>query len=237
MNSTLKKAPIAENSLVFRLDMVLKPPAILAWIGRRLKNEPIMWLGGPHKNDLFTTSRNDAIPSGGVPKRHAGRTRILPGVILHIFLSWAPFYLSNARVQNFTSKLTLNSAKKKSFTGDHSGLRHVAYFWSNFERAQRLGVSRNRKIARKMKKSYEISIVFALGKVDVVIHFFDPRDFFDLIWCIFFPNFVRRHKIWARSTTSRREKVRFYRFFAKNDCSKIAIFESFSLMKTIGSEW
>ena len=36
-----------------------------------------------------------------------------------------------------------------------------------YERAQRLGVSRNGKIAKKMKESYEISIVFALRKVDV----------------------------------------------------------------------
>ena len=38
-----------------------------------------------------------------------------------------------------------------------------------YEKAQRLGVSGNGKIAKKMKKSYEISIVFALGKVDVFI--------------------------------------------------------------------
>ena len=38
-----------------------------------------------------------------------------------------------------------------------------------YEKAQRLGVSGNGKIAKKMKKSYENSIVFALGKVDVFI--------------------------------------------------------------------
>ena len=47
-----------------------------------------------------------------------------------------------------------------------------------YERAQRLGVSGNGKIAKKMKKSYEISIVFALGKVDVFINFFDHGEKF-----------------------------------------------------------
>ena len=40
-----------------------------------------------------------------------------------------------------------------------------------YEKAQRLGVSGNGKIAKKMKKSYEISIVFALGKVDFILFF------------------------------------------------------------------
>ena len=45
-----------------------------------------------------------------------------------------------------------------------------------YERAQRLGVSGNGKIAKKMKKSYEISIVFALGKVDVFIDFVEHDE-------------------------------------------------------------
>ena len=45
-----------------------------------------------------------------------------------------------------------------------------------YETAQRLGVSGNGKIARKMKKSYKISIVFALGKVDVFINFVEHDE-------------------------------------------------------------
>ena len=45
-----------------------------------------------------------------------------------------------------------------------------------YERAQRLGVSGNGKIAKKMKNSYENSIVFALGKVDVFIDFVEHDE-------------------------------------------------------------
>ena len=54
--------------------------------------------------------------------------------------------------------------------GFHHFWRYMLNVLPPYERAQRLGVSRNRKIARKMKKSYEISIVFALGKVDVLLN-------------------------------------------------------------------
>ena len=85
MNSTFKKAPIAENSLVLRLDMVLKPPAILAWIGRRLKNEPIMWLGGLTQKRPVYDQQKWRNPLGRRTMPYTRTNGILPVVILHVF--------------------------------------------------------------------------------------------------------------------------------------------------------
>ena len=60
--------------------------------------------------------------------------------------------------------------------GFHHFWRYMLNVLPPYERAQRLGVSGNGKIARKMKKSYEISIVFALGKVDVFIDFVEHDE-------------------------------------------------------------